>query len=63
MIVSEKKNYCSPNVYVLISSEMMSRIIDYEKDYNLEPFSAWIGPYFVVVIVKPEDLQVTTFLK
>lgn len=41
----------------------MSRILDYEKDYNLEPFKVWLGPYFGVVIVKPEDLQVITFLK
>lgn len=47
----------------LYSSDIMSRIIDYEKDDNLEPFRVWIGPYCGVVIVKPEDLQVTTFLK
>jgi len=41
----------------------MSKIIDYAKDYNLEPFRIWLGPYFAVVIAKPEDVQVITFLK
>jgi len=41
----------------------MSKIIDLSKEYNIEPFRVWLGPYFGVVIVKPEDLQVITFLK
>lgn len=44
-------------------SEIMSKIIDYTRDYNLEPYRLWIGPYFAVVIVKPEDVQVIPFLK
>ncbi|XP_060860449.1 cytochrome P450 4C1-like [Metopolophium dirhodum] len=42
----------------LTPERIMSRILDYEKDYNLEPFRAWLGPYFVVIIIKPEDLQI-----
>jgi len=41
----------------------MSKLIDNAKKYNLEPFRAWLGPYFGVVIAKPEDLQVIIFLK
>jgi len=43
--------------------EITSKIMEYVKDYNLEPYRIWIGPYFVVTITKPEDLQVITFLK
>ncbi|XP_029344292.1 cytochrome P450 4C1-like isoform X2 [Acyrthosiphon pisum] len=42
----------------LTSEQIVSRILDYVKDYNLEPFKFWMGPYFGVVIVKPEDLQI-----
>ncbi|XP_022176867.1 cytochrome P450 4C1-like [Myzus persicae] len=40
------------------SEKIMSKIIDYTRDYNLEPYRLWIGPYFAVVIVKPEDVQI-----
>ncbi|XP_015366845.1 PREDICTED: cytochrome P450 4C1-like [Diuraphis noxia] len=40
------------------SEQIMSKIIDNSKIYNLEPFRAWLGPYFAVVIAKPEDLQI-----
>ncbi|XP_016656341.1 cytochrome P450 4C1 [Acyrthosiphon pisum] len=42
----------------LTSGQIVSRILDYVKDYNLEPFKFWMGPYFGVFIVKPEDLQI-----
>jgi len=45
------------------SSEFISKIIDFVKEYNLEPFKVWIGPYFGVAIAKPEDLQVINFVK
>jgi len=42
----------------------MSKIIDLAKEYNLSPIKLWLGPYFAVVISKPEDLQVIiNFLK
>ncbi|XP_015366846.1 PREDICTED: cytochrome P450 4g15-like [Diuraphis noxia] len=40
------------------SEQIMSKIIDNAKKYNLEPFRIWLGPYFAVVIAKPEDLQI-----
>jgi len=36
----------------------MSKIISYQKDYDIEPFKIQLGTYFGVVIAKPEDVQV-----
>jgi len=52
-----------PMFIFLCYSEIMSKIIDNAKKYSLEPFRIWLGPYFGVIIAKPEDLQVITFLK
>jgi len=54
---------CTTYLYFFYFSEIMSKIIDYTRDYNLEPYKLWLGPYFIVVIVKPEDVQVILLLK
>jgi len=41
----------------------MSKVIDNTKEFNLEPFRVWLGPYFGVAIARPEDVQVINFLK
>jgi len=53
----------TPMCIILCFLEIMNRIIEYVKDYDVEPFRVWLGPYFTVIITKPEDLQVLTFLK
>ncbi|XP_060860451.1 cytochrome P450 4g15-like isoform X2 [Metopolophium dirhodum] len=40
------------------SEQIISKIIGLAREYNLEPFKIWLGPYFGVVISKPEDLQI-----
>lgn len=45
------------------SETILNNIVDVAKEYNLEPFKIWLGPYFGVVISKPEDLQVINFVK
>ncbi|CAI6360436.1 unnamed protein product [Macrosiphum euphorbiae] len=40
------------------SEQVMSKIIDLVKEYNLSPIKLWLGPYFAVSICKPEDLQI-----
>ncbi|KAL4123116.1 hypothetical protein QTP88_015346 [Uroleucon formosanum] len=40
------------------SEQIMSKIIGLAKEYDLLPFRIWLGPYFAVIISKPEDLQI-----
>ncbi|XP_022175937.1 cytochrome P450 4C1-like [Myzus persicae] len=40
------------------SEQVMSKIIDTVKKYSLKPIRLWLGPYFAVVIAKPEDVQI-----
>lgn len=40
----------------------MDKIIILMNKYGPEPFRVWLGESFGVVIVKPEDLQVTHLL-
>jgi len=40
----------------------MCKLFNLLKEYNPEPFKLWLGPYFGVAILKPEDVQVITFL-
>jgi len=41
--------------------EIMDSIFKLIEDYSPEPFKIWMGPYFGVAIVKPEDIQVIIF--
>jgi len=72
-LTSERKKYRNiflnnklkvTSMYIILCFlEIMSKIIEYEKDYNDQPFRVWLGPYFAVIITKPEDVQVITLLK
>lgn len=37
----------------------MEKITEIINEYGPEPIKLWVGPYFAVVIIKPEDIQVT----
>jgi len=41
--------------------ELMNNIIKLIEDYCPEPFEIWMGPYFGISIVKPDDVQVIIF--
>lgn len=43
---------------IIKSTDVFKNIMKYEKMYSPEPFGFWFGPVFVVVLSKPEDLQV-----
>lgn len=48
---------------VLLFSEFSDRIIKLFNSYGYEPCKVWLGPYFGVAILKPEDLQVIVLIK
>lgn len=38
--------------------DVMENILKFIKMYSPGPVKLWIGPYFAVAIIKPEDIQV-----
>lgn len=45
-------------IILLYFSEMMNKIIKLAKEYGPQPFKVWLGSELVIVMSKPEDLQV-----
>jgi len=44
--------------FICYLSDKMEKWFKFGRNYGIEPFKFWFGPYFTVVLSKPEDMQV-----
>ncbi|XP_026817199.1 cytochrome P450 4C1-like [Rhopalosiphum maidis] len=43
--------------FIGTSEQVMEKILKLDNKYSPGPFKIWVGPYFGVIIIKPEDVQ------
>lgn len=45
-------------MFFFVSTEVLKNIMRYEKKFFPEPIGVWLDPTFIVLLSKPENVQV-----